>query len=1608
MLIEHEKDRNKLIHQVIKLAKQKLSSKKAGLIAKFAKRYYSNVALEDLKERSLKDLYAILVSHWDFIYKRAPGESKVRVFNPDLKHGGWQSSRTIIQISHDNMPFLVNSVRMYVNRKGLLVHFLIQTGGMVLLRDKNDKITDILSRQAMPDDKVTEAPICLAIDRITDLVEIEKFQRSIEHILNDVTVIVRDWAKMHEHLQQALAKIDQGVPSASTKEEVAESKDFLRWVSQKNFIFFGCRDYRLIKKQGKKILSSIPGTSFGVLRKQARYTLSRDFSEMPQEARKLMLSPQILIFAKTDALSTVHRDAYTDYIGVKQFDEKGNLIGERRFIGLYTSGAYHSNPLQIPFLRHKIRQLLQHSRFNPMGYAGKALRSILETLPRDDLFQAPSEELLALSIGILHLQDRQRIKVFIRKDIYERYYSCLLFVPRDHFNTALRWRMQNILMQRLDGKSVSFTTVFLGSALARIHFMVRINPKKVTKINETEIEEELIKAGRSWNDELQDDLVSDYGEAKGLKEFYRYKEAFPASYQEQFSAHTAVSDIERIEALFRKSTLSLHFYRPHGRAESTLHLKIFRCHHTILLSDVLPMLENMGLRIIEECPHHIVLKDKTSVWLNDFEMVYEEKHKINVDEVRDVFQEAFAALWHGYAENDPFNKLILTAHLNWREVVMLRAYTKYLKQTGFTFSRKYIAETLNENPTIASYIVKLFKTRFNPDFDTTDVSASVAIETKITKALDDVASLDQDRILRRYLEIVKATIRTNYFQESKGNKKQYLSFKFDSVKISDLPLPYPTYEIFVYSPRFEGIHLRGAKVARGGLRWSDRQEDFRTEVLGLMKAQRVKNAVIVPLGAKGGFVAKCLPKDGDRDQIMKEGVACYKNFIRGLLDITDNLQNREIIHPEKVVCYDDGDPYLVVAADKGTTTFSDIANEISKEYSFWLGDAFASGGSAGYDHKEIGITARGTWESVKRHFREMGVDTQTKNFTVVGIGDMAGDVFGNGMLLSEHIQLVAAFNHMHIFIDPKPKPKGSFEERQRLFDLPRSTWADYDESKISKGGGVFKRSDKYIEVTPEIKKLFNLSKDRIIPNDLIRVILKSKVDLLFNGGIGTFVKATTETNLEVGDRTNDIIRINGDELNCKVIAEGGNLGLTQLARIEYALNDGRIYTDFIDNSAGVDCSDHEVNIKILLNNIIAKGKITRRQRNKVLADMTNQVAKLVLENNYSQTQAISLELFLAVRNLDLYARFLKSLEQQGKINRALEYLPNSKMIAERKSLGKGFVQPEIAVLLAYSKITLKEELLASDIPEDPYLGKMMLYEFPGYLRSKYSTEMSSHGLRREIIATQISNRLINEMGPTFIHRLKEESGASVADVIRAFAISRKVFSKDKLWNKIENLGMQVGTSVQSLMLIRINGLVLRGTRWFLRIRADLDIESTIRQFIRPVEILNKSLVNFIAETDKVALDKEINELVDQHVPLEIAKNVAGCSVLLSALDIVQASLQSGLSIRSVARAYFSLGALLDLNWFRKQIVAYQADTHWDALARVAFRDDLDRLQRRLTIAALKSSSKRKSIQDRVERWIEKKADDLTQWRSIIADIQSASSVEPVMFSVGLRELFDLA
>ena len=1604
MTVQLPEPKAALIDKVVQRVGEKCPPQQSARVQHFVRDYFRWVAEEDLAGRTVLDLYGTALSHWNFAQRRTPGKRLLRVYNPRMEEHGWQSTHTVIELVTSDMPFLVDSVSMELNRLGLTVHLVIHPV-LHASRDDHGQLVEATENGEATPTSLREAFIHVEVDRQSDGDKLHDLETRLNHVLDDVQVAVEDWPKMRQRLRDAISHIKREPPpidKAVAEEEVA----FLEWLERDHFTFLGFREYVLAADQsGEDALRIVPESSLGILRNEPGETVSRSFAHLPPEIRKLAHKPELLIVTKSNSRATVHRPTYMDYVGIKRFDHKGEVVGEWRFLGLYTSLAYALHPAQIPLLRRRVHTVMARAGFHKGGHSSKALAYVLETLPRDELFQSSEDELYDMSTAILALQERQRVRLLIRRDPYRRFYSCLVYLPRDRFNTQVRTRIQNILRDALGAVGIDFTVFLSESVLARIHFIVHTDPGHVPDYELATLEMRIRDATRSWEDELHGALLQELGEARGNQLFTHYRGAFPASYSEDYPAAIAVTDIGKMESLGDANDLGMTLYQPLEISQGLIRFKLFRRGSPIHLSAMLPMLENMGVRVVDERPHEVQPEGGESIWVHDLGIAYPNHVHFDAELVRELFQAAFLQIWRGQVENDGFNRLVLYAQLPWRSVVMLRACAKYLRQTNFPFSQAYMEQVLTNHPQIASLLADLFMARFDPDHQDQAVKRVQILTEAIRESLDAVPNLDEDRIQRRFLDLIQAMLRTNFFQAaSDGYPKDYLSFKLDPSHLPDLPNPRPQFEIFVYARHMEGIHLRGGRVARGGLRWSDRLEDFRTEIFDLMKTQMVKNAVIVPVGAKGGFVVKQPPVDPDHEALAKEVKRCYTTLIRGLLDITDNLRGGSVVPPQRVVRYDEDDPYLVVAADKGTATFSDTANSIAREYEFWLGDAFASGGSAGYDHKKMGITAKGTWESVKRHFAEMGKDCQAQAFTVAGIGSMSGDVFGNGMLLSRHIKLIAAFSHSHIFLDPDPDTALSYRERERLFALRRSSWADYDSKLISKGGGVFSRSAKSIPLTHEIQRALDVRSDALSPVELIRAILVAPVDLLWNGGIGTFVKARHQTHAEVGDRSNDAIRVNGDELRCKVVGEGGNLGFTPAARIEYALRGGRLNTDFIDNSGGVDCSDHEVNIKILLDGIVKAGDLSDKQRNELLVQMTDEVGSLVLADNYQQAQALSVSEHLKLSLFDEHVRFLKSLEKRGRLERVTWHLPPEDELARRRGAGQGLTRPELAVLFSYAKIDLFNALLASDVCEDPHLARELVDYFPVPLRQRFSKAMEQHRLRRELIATALANNIVNRMGITFPFRIHEHSGATAADIARAYVATRNVFALPQLWKDIESLDSQVDAHHQLTMLAATRKVVDRGTLWFLRNRKQpLDIATAMETFRPGVEAIAGGLPNCLDAVEAARLQTQAQAHVEKGVPSALAQRLAALPILFAALDITEVSLSLQRPVSLVAPLYFALGAQLELTWLRDQVAALGEDSRWMRLARAGLRDDLYRLHRTLTREALLLTPLTNDPSVLLENWLQSNQVNVERYTQQLADFKTADASDLALLTVAVSE-----
>ncbi|WP_067505591.1 NAD-glutamate dehydrogenase [Actinoplanes sp. TFC3] len=1574
---------------------------------------------EELVGYTPQEMFDAARQHRELAAARLPGELKLDISEPcaDQPH-------TVISVVTDDMPFLVDSVTALLTAHQLEVHLLVHPL-IVVRREPLGALTQV-EANVEPDDAIdgdlVESWIRVEIDPVRTGQAREQLHNELRRVLTDVRDAVDDWPRMR---QRALVIADELAAARGSElklpvpdKDVTDSIELLKWLAHEHFTFLGYREYQLGEGAEADLLTAVPGSGLGILR--GDHSTPRQLSSMAPEAHQRALEKRLLIITKANSRATVHRSAYLDYIGVKVFNDRGEVCGERRFLGLFSSSAYRTSVRELPVVRRKVMEVLDRSGLSPRGHSGKDLLQILETYPRDELFQIKTDDLYEAVIGVLRMAGRRQLRLFLRRDGYGRFISCLIYLPRDRFTTGNRQAMQEILLRELNGIGVDYTTRVTERMLARVHFIVRTDPADPPgAVDPNTLAELLADATRMWDDDFSLVLERKLGEEPAKELFHRYSLAFPDSYKDGHTPYEAVQDIAKLELLEEAGQLEMHLYRKRrlthdGPAEpddTDVRFKIFRYGEPMMLSAVLPVLHSLGVRVVDERPYEVRRQDGT-VYLYDFGLQPPASHH-ELSEVRPQVENAFAAAWQNEAEVDGFNELVLRAGLTWRQVVVLRAYAKYQRQTGNVFSQRYVEQTFISYPEIARLLVRLFETRFSPRLQIGEqerVRRAADLVEQIATLLDGVDSLDQDRILRSYLTLINATLRTSFFQRgSDARPKSYVAFKLDPTAIPDLPQPRPKFEIFVYAPRFEGVHLRFGAVARGGLRWSDRREDFRTEVLGLVKAQMVKNAVIVPVGAKGGFVLK--QKPGDRD----EAVECYKLFIGALLDVTDNILSGKIIPPRDVVRHDADDPYLVVAADKGTATFSDIANEISVGREFWMGDAFASGGSAGYDHKKMGITARGAWESVKKHFRDLGTDTQTQDFTVVGVGDMSGDVFGNGMLLSEHIRLVAAFDHRHIFLDPDPDAATSYAERRRLFDLSRSSWADYDTSLISEGGGVYPRSAKSIPVSPQIRAALQLGDAKAVsPAELMRAILTAPIDLLWNGGIGTYVKSAAETHADVGDKANDAIRVNGREVRAQVVGEGGNLGLTQKGRIEYARSGGpsdangsrggRVFTDFIDNSAGVDCSDHEVNIKILLGGAVTDGELTVGERDELLAAMTDEVAALVLRDNYEQATALGNARQQAHSLLPVHRRMLISLEQSGQLNRELEALPTDKELAARYEAGDGLTPPEFAVLLAYVKISLERQVLADPIVDEEWTHAVLARYFPTPLRERFASRMTGHRLRREIISTSLVNEVVNRGGTSFVFRAMEESGASAADVIRAYVVVRDVYGLAGLWTAAEKLDNQVPTFAQTMVHLESRRLLDRAVRWLVsNRRSPLDVAGEIKRLQPGVTTMLSELPTVVQGAERRSIEAHVDMLKRNGVPDDLAGGVARVVYGFGTLDILETAKVTGQSETDVANVYFVLSERFKIDVLLSLISRLPRGDRWQTLARMALRYDLYSALAGLTAEVLHSTPGDATPEARVSQWEQDNAASLARAGNAMGDIEESPG-DLAALSVLLRQI----
>jgi len=1573
-----------------------------GDVPGFLDAYYRLAATEDLTTAGPERVAAAAAWHAALGASRPQGRAAVEV--RDSGKAALTGAGTVIDIVTDDMPYLVDSITMELNRHSADIRLIVHP----LLSVRRD-VTGVAHGTVQanvgaepPADTTQESWIHVELAHQS---EPDLLAADLRRVLDDLRIAMEDQRRIRSAARELVATLtDTGGL------EEAEAGQLLAWLSAGHFLFLGYREYVLVPSDGQREPRQVPGTGLGILRHDGAdsFAVARPRTGSGAEAPEASEAPQsgLLVLAKSSTKSTVYRPSYLDYVAVRTFGPDGEPAGEHRFLGLYTQAAYTESITSIPVLRRKVDMVLEAAGLPADSHDGKDLIEILEGYPREELFEISVEQLTPIALGVLRLGQRKQVRLFLRPDAYGRYMSCLVYLPRDRYTTQVRLRAQEILRRALHGVSVDYSAMISNSALARLHVVVHGEPgRPLPHPDPLALQAEIAAAVRSWDEDLAAEAERQLGVERAATVLNACSVAIPEPYKADTRPAEAVADFTTVEQLQEQSLpfglrLSIS---PNGSSR----LRIYRM-SPITLSDVLPQLQHMGLEVVDEHPYELC--GTTGLfWIYDFGLRRRRAPATAPDaaETRANFEAALTALWRDETEDDAFNGLVLDAGLTWRQVVLLRAYARYLRQAGVRFSQDYLQRVLRANPAITRLLVRLFESRFDPARQAGAAERCDAIAEELRGALDEVVSLDHDRILRFYLALIEATLRTNYFQHETA---PYLVLKLAPEGVPGVPAPRPKFEIWVYSPRFEAVHLRFGRVARGGLRWSERPEDFRTEVLGLVKAQEVKNSVIVPSGAKGGFVCKRLPDQANREAYQAEVLACYQMFISGMLDITDNIAGDQVVPPPGVVRLDDDDPYLVVAADKGTATFSDVANGIAGRYGFWLGDAFASGGSEGYDHKKMGITARGAWESVRWHFAALRLNPDTDDFTVAGIGDMSGDVFGNGMLLSRHIKLVAAFDHRHVFLDPDPDPAVSFAERQRLFDLPRSSWADYDPALISAGGGVWPRDVKAVPLSPRARAALGLDDGtlQLSPDELISAILKAPVDLLWNGGIGTYVKASHETHADAGDRSSDAVRIDAPALRARVVGEGGNLGLTQAARIEYALGGGLVNTDFIDNSAGVDTSDHEVNIKILLADAIAAGDIKAGDRGRLLHEMTDEVAAHVLRHNDGQNMALAAGRYQAPKLLHVHARYLRKLAREKQLSIEGDVLPTGKEIAARRSAGVGLTTPELALLLAHTKIAAGQQVLASDLPDDPYLHEVLTSYFPEPLHARFEARMSAHRLRREIITTSVVNEMVDTGGTTFLFRMEEETGLPVPDITRAWLIAREVFGMPAFWRQVEGLAGEVDVDARIALVLEARKLVERACRWLLlNRRPPFGIAETVSFLREGVGTVRAGIPKLLSGRDLVSYEERRASFAARGVPAALADEVAAMVPSYSAFDIVQSAALSGHSVEETAAVYFALADRLQLGRLRDLIVALPREDRWASMARSSLRDDLYGAHAALTRDALAvggqgQASPVSDAMERVDAWEKRNEAAVSRAAATLGDIWQSERFTFTTLAVAVR------
>lgn len=1586
------------IDNVVKIAKNKKQLKD---LPRYIEDFYSQNNLSDFENYTQENMATYAKQSFEFFESNNSLEYKIKIDDVDLSSQG----HTVLDIVNKDCPFLVDSIVASIEGNGYDILNIMHP----IFYVKRNVDGNLEGFKSLKNDSFKDVESVIQIhlkDKLSDS-EKKNLTSKLKEVLVNLAIVVEDWHKIIDQVHKSQNQICLKEPR-----DLKEVKSFISWLVEKGFIFLGFIEFDYKKDQNKQyqLIETNNSPPLGVFRSK-----NKDFrpriatNSTHEEIAYAIENPYVIEILKSSYKSKIHRLVNAERIRIQKFAANGDVIGEYRVIGLFTSSAYYQRPTSIPLLKEKITKVIERSGYSERSHNHKELLSVLQHYPRDELFQIDNDDLLRISTGIVMICGRNQIRVFGRCDKFNRFINCLVFMPKGISNPQIMDKIKGHIAAFYNGSVVDFYIEITESSLVRLQVIIKID-EKITDLKEGLLEKEIIQLAKPWSYLLKDEIYRSISDDDRRALYKKYSDSFGISYINRFSPQKALKDIKLVEEVLKNDKVVFDFSIEQDAGSNINELKMLNPKKELYLSEVMPVLESFGLNVINEHTYVIKPKGDSEIRLNYFRIFLNQADKID-NSLKEKFEDALDQVWSKNLGRGSLNKLLLAAHLDWRLISLVKSYSKYLFQTGLRLDQDAISEIMVKNIVIVKLLIELFQVKFDPAIKLTvekRVEESQKIITAIKVKLEHVSNVDHDDLIRRFYHVINATIRTNFYQtDEKGQFKNYVSFKFDCAKIPELPLPKPYAEVFVHSNSMEGVHLRGGKVARGGIRWSDRRSDFRTEVLGLMKAQMAKNAVIVPVGSKGGFVIKDDTSGMDRDQFIAKGQECYKQFLRGILDITDNIVNGKVVVPVDVVRHDENDPYLVVAADKGTATFSDIANSVSEEYDFWLGDAFASGGSVGYDHKKMGITAKGAWVCVTRHFKEMGTDCQKEEFTCAGIGDMSGDVFGNGLLCSKATKLVAAFNHLHIFIDPNPDAKKSYAERSRLFELSRSSWTDYDSSLISKGGGIFERSAKSIKLTKEIKEFLSLEEDNIAPNDLIKAILKAKVDLLWNGGIGTYVKSALESDVQVGDRANDSLRINAEELQCKVIGEGGNLGFTQLGRIEYALNGGKINTDAMDNSAGVDCSDHEVNIKIALASAVEKNKITIEKRNKVLESMTDEVSDLVLRDNFLQSQAVSNALNCGPVYSTVYANYISNLESKGLLNRDIEFLPSRKEIKKRQVEKIGFTRPELCVMLSYAKMEIYKEILESELVNDPYLEKELIDYFPKAMKKNFLSEIEGHSLRKEIIATQITNFVVNYTGICFTNQVSQETGYNISAVVKAILITVDSFKLKDIWQEISDISSPVNHEVQAEMFSSVNRLMERSVLWLLKNNINGDLETIVKRFKEISGNLLSILPDVMAQDSKDAYELKIKDLEFKSVTSKsLVKKLASMNPVASAFDISEIAISTKYDLKTIARIYFEVGTKFSLKWLRGQLSNIAPDNQWDRASVKTITEDLYSLQMKIShnivnrICDKKGACKINSV----SQWIESAGFSMNRYENLIADVKSSAIEDISVFVVILNRL----